>query len=115
MSRNRIYLGLAVLFTVVNVAGIPMAMRLGEGPHAALHVALAIVGGYVTWRLALRGRRRAAAAGVPATEDRIDYLQQSVDAVAIEVERLGEAQRWQAKLDAERAAEQAKPSGKAQP
>jgi hypothetical protein len=35
-------------------------------------------------------------------DPRIDYLQQSVDAVALEVERLGEAQRFQEKLRAEK-------------
>ena len=36
-------------------------------------------------------------------DDRLDHLQQSVDAVAIEVERIGEAQRFSTKLHAERA------------
>jgi hypothetical protein len=35
--------------------------------------------------------------------DRLDQLQQSMDAVAIEVERIGEAQRFATKLAAERA------------
>ncbi len=35
--------------------------------------------------------------------DRLEHLQQSVDAIAIEVERIAEAQRFSAKLLAERA------------
>ena len=36
-------------------------------------------------------------------EQRLDQLQQSVDAIAVEVERIAEAQRFSAKLLAERA------------
>lgn len=35
-------------------------------------------------------------------EERLDQLQQSVDAIAVEVERIAEAQRFSAKLLAER-------------
>jgi hypothetical protein len=37
-----------------------------------------------------------------ASDDRLEQLQQSVDAIAIEVERIAEAQRFTAKLLAER-------------
>ena len=37
-----------------------------------------------------------------AFQDRFDHLQQSVDAIAVEVERIAEAQRFSAKLLAER-------------
>jgi len=35
-------------------------------------------------------------------DDRLEHLQQSVDAIAVEVERIAEAQRFSAKLLAER-------------
>jgi hypothetical protein len=38
----------------------------------------------------------------PLIEQRFDQLQQSVDAIAVEVERIAEAQRFSAKLLAER-------------
>ena len=38
----------------------------------------------------------------PLYEQRLDQLQQSVDAIAVEVERIAEAQRFSAKLLAER-------------
>jgi len=38
----------------------------------------------------------------PAADDRLEHLQQSVDAIAIEVERIAEAQRFSAKLSAGR-------------
>ena len=38
----------------------------------------------------------------PVQDDRLEHLQQSVDAIAIEVERIAEAQRFSAKLSAGR-------------
>ena len=48
----------------------------------------------------------------PSTEvsQRLDQLQQSVDAIAIEVERLAEAQRYTARLETERESRHALPS-----
>jgi hypothetical protein len=42
--------------------------------------------------------------------ERLDQLQQSVDAIAIEVERMAEAQRYTARLEAERESRHALPS-----
>jgi len=44
-----------------------------------------------------------------AFEERFDHLQQSVDAIAVEVERIAEAQRFSAKLLAERSETSALP------
>ena len=91
---------LAAVFTVVNLVGLGMAMAAGEQMHSGIHVALSVLGAYATWRLS--GRRAAVdpihdAMGNP----RLEQLQQSVDAIALEVERIGEAQRFNAKLQAE--------------
>lgn len=45
----------------------------------------------------------------PLYEQRLDQLQQSVDAIAVEVERIAEAQRFSAKLLSERAESRALP------
>ena len=51
----------------------------------------------------LRFLRRPQAQAFPlADDDRLERLQQSVDAIAIEVERIAEAQRFSAKLLVER-------------
>ncbi|HEX7123371.1 MAG TPA: hypothetical protein VF178_13430 [Gemmatimonadaceae bacterium] len=44
-------------------------------------------------------------AAVARLEDRLERIEQAVDAVAVEVERLSEAQRFQSKLLADRATE----------
>jgi hypothetical protein len=93
----------AVIFTVVNVGGAVYAYSMGESQHATVHVLFLALGAsaYVIWLLASRARRQNATP--PQLPDaRLDYLQQSVDAVALEVERIGEAQRYNEKLRAEK-------------
>ena len=60
---------------------------------------LAIIG--VAAAYALRPLKRASRIPQPSDE-RLEHLQQSVDAIAVEVERIAEAQRFSAKLLAER-------------
>jgi hypothetical protein len=93
--RSKIWLALAVLFDVVNVAGAVMAAAAGELLHAGGHVALLALGIYVTWRLL--------PAPVVAPLDRelterLRNIEQAVDAVAIEVERVGEGQRFMTRV-----------------
>ena len=53
--------------------------------------------------VAVRAVRRTKRLPPPAPQDeRLEHLQQSVDAIAIEVERIAEAQRFSAKLAAGR-------------
>ncbi len=54
------------------------------------------------FRATLRAQR-GRAISAPQNDMRLEQLQQSVDAIAVEVERIAEAQRFSAKLLAERA------------
>lgn len=98
--RSKLWRVAAALFVLINVAGAAYAVWVGEPVHAAVHVAL-VLGAYLGWRLGPWGRRQDPAPAQLA-DARLDYLQQSVDAVALEVERIGEAQRFSDKLRAER-------------
>jgi hypothetical protein len=89
------------LFTLLNVGGAVFAARAAEPLHAAAHLALSVVGALVLLRLRERPQAQQAKVGREFGQ-RLDHLQQSVDAVALEVERLGEAQRYTAKVAAER-------------
>jgi hypothetical protein len=64
---------------------------------------IAIAIARLIWRRATRGPR-AAAAAVPdhATQQKLDHLQQAVDTIAIEVERISEGQRFVTKLMSDR-------------
>ncbi len=93
-------------YMFINVAGFGYAVAMNEEMHGMVHLFLAGVGiaGYVGWALARRGRPddgdllpRAQLA-----EQRVEYLQQSIDAMALELERVGEAQRFSDKLRMER-------------
>lgn len=101
MSRGRgVWKAAAIVFTVVNLIGLGMAVAVREQTHSAIHVALSLLGAYAVWRLSERSADVAANMD-ELNEPRLEALQQSVDAIALEVERIGEAQRFNAKLRAE--------------
>jgi hypothetical protein len=52
--RSKIWLVVAVLFTIVNLAGGVMAALAGEVLHAGLHAGLVLVGEFFVWRLTPR-------------------------------------------------------------
>lgn len=100
LSRNwRI---VAAIFVFVNVAGAIYAFALGQQMHGETHLALLLFGfiGYLVMRGPPESRRDFSPPEL--ADQRIDHLQQSVDAIALEVERMSEAQRFNDKLKAER-------------
>lgn len=103
--RSRWWNAGVALFILVNVAGAGFALAMNEQRHAGMHGVLFLVGlaAYGVLRFVQRGRAQPlTAAQTPALpEHRLDYLQQSVDAIALEVERLGENQRYREKLRTE--------------
>ena len=101
--RSKLWPVAAALFALVNLAGAGYAAAAGEPIHAAVHVGLLVLGlsAYLAWRLAQRVRRQELPAAQQADEG-LEYLQHSVDAIALEVERIGEAQRFSDKLRVER-------------
>jgi hypothetical protein len=108
MTRRKriIWTAVAAVFTAVNFGGAVFAAVAQESIHAGVHVLLGVFGLYLTWRL-LPWRivdrtlqpGDAASAELPAGQmDRLSQLEQSVDAVALEVERIGEGQRFMTKV-----------------
>ncbi len=120
--RSKVWLA-AVVFTVINFGGGVIAAAQGEPIHAGVHAGLLLLGGYFAWRLApMRYARRiwrpAGSAIAGPTHELIDtltHLEQSVDAVAIEVERIGEGQRFMTRLFTENGALRAPGEGAAEP
>lgn len=51
--RNKIWLVVAVLFTLLNIGGAGYAAAGEEWIHTCIHAALALVGEYFVWRLTL--------------------------------------------------------------
>jgi hypothetical protein len=91
--------GVATLFTLVNAFS--AGYYMSDSGHALLHGALTVAGVYWVWWLAVRAWRQQRPPALPAGEDRLERLQLSMDAVAVEVERIGEAARFVSKLEAE--------------
>lgn len=116
--RSGLWRVAAALYVVINVGGAGFAVAMGEMGHAALHVVLLFIGVAVWTRsAAARGATRGEvlAAAPSDLTDRFRNLEQSIDAVAIEVERIGEGQRFMTTLLAERQSPPASGSGNADP
>jgi len=101
-QRAKLWLVAAALFTLINLGGAAVAAVAGEVLHTAGHVGLSLLGAYFVWRLAPRARQQEMLAEQEAVP-RLERLQQSLDDIGLEVERIGEAQRFTAKIVAERA------------
>jgi len=99
-TRSTLWRVAGVAFLVINLGGGIWAAATGEWSHAAVHIGL-LIGAYVAWPFAARATEPDLADAAPG-DQRVEYLQQSVDAIALEVERLGEAQRYAERLKAER-------------
>lgn len=93
---------IAALYAFINLAGFAYAAIQGEGGHALGHIALLVVGAaVVAWRVLPGARARMGQSAESARQ--LDDLQRSIDALAVSVERIGEAQRYTAKLAQEQA------------
>src|ERR1700736_7083110 len=116
--RDRLWRAGAVLFGIVNLAGMGFALAMDEMMHAMSHAFLLFVGlgAYLmwktvtTWATTPSGDQLSQGSPLPSSgrdstqklgDQRIDYLQRSIDALALEVERIGEAQRFRDKVPAD--------------
>ena len=99
VRRSRLWRWAAGAFVVINVLGAAFAIAMGEPMHAAGHAVMLTLG-YLAWLLmpGRRGQDPADPARSQLPDERIEYLQQSVDALALEAERIGEGKRFDEKL-----------------
>jgi hypothetical protein len=84
------------------------AARPAEPWHASVHALLAVLFALGAQRLTVRRRGLLAAADPALKDDRMRNLEQAIDSIAVEVERVGEGQRFVTKLLTEREPEKHK-------
>lgn len=91
--RARIGVVATAIFILGNLVGGIYAAAQGEMVHAGVHIGLMLIAGIPAWQF-IRNRF---AVPVPALDNelagRLTQLEQSLDAIAIEVERIGQGQR----------------------
>jgi hypothetical protein len=98
IGRSGLWRTAVVLFTLINVVALIYAAGRGETMHAVTHASL-LAAGFVFWQVRRIWRRDPVESARPQQIDsHLDHLQQSVDAIAIEVERIGEGQRFAQKV-----------------
>jgi hypothetical protein len=101
----------AAVSVIVNGGGAVYALLRQEWMHGAAHVVALVITVYLVQIFRARGTADESSwvdeSLPPASpgDVRMEQLQQSVDAIAIEVERIGEAQRFNAKLAAKQGEE----------
>ena len=119
--KHRAWIPVAGILSLGNLIGVWFAARPGEPPeHATLHALLAVLLGLGAQHLWLRKKRIGNASerlqefdARLADPDR--HLTQALEAIALEVERIGEGQRYLTKLLAERDASAAAGQGAIRP
>jgi hypothetical protein len=109
--RAKLWRAGAVLFGIINIGGMGLALAMNEMMHAMAHVFLLFVGigAYLlwktvtTWASGQSSEQDSRASAAPLStrhsppqlmDQRVDHLQHSYDALALEVERIGEALRF---------------------
>ena len=119
--KHRAWIPVAWLLSLVNLVGVWFAARPAEAAHATVHALLAVLFGLGAQRLGLEGKYTAGAAGrmqdhkTQLPESDLYRAEQALDAIAVEVERIGEGQRYLTKLMAERDARSAEGTGAIRP
>jgi hypothetical protein len=93
MTRRTKLLGL-VVFNLINLAGGAYAFVVGELMHGATHAVLLALGALALWRLT-PSANDADIPGAREAAQSLDNLQTTVDSIAHQVERIGEAQRFE--------------------
>ena len=94
--KHRAWIPIAWLLSLLNLGAVWFAAQPAEPWHATVHALLAVLFAVGARHLMAR------TASAPIDASRVDRLQQGVDVIALEVERISEGQRYVTKLLTER-------------
>ena len=107
--KHRAWIPIAWLLSLGNVVSVWFAAMPAEPGHATAHAALAVLFGVGAQRLMARRRAPSGGGEVAMGDERMTRLESAIDAIAVEVERIGEGQRFVTKLLAEPGSELERP------
>ena len=99
--KHRAWIPIAWLLSLANVGATWFAAVPAEPEHATAHALLAVLFGVGAQRLMSRRRPSSARDEVAVGDERMTRLENAIDAIAVEMERIGEGQRFVTKLLAE--------------
>lgn len=103
--KHRAWIPVAWLLSLGNLVAVWFAALPAEPWHATIHALLAVLFGLGAQRLEARRRASVRDAEPALADDRMRRLEQAIDSMAVELERIGEGQRFVTKLLAERGRE----------
>jgi hypothetical protein len=95
--KHRAWIPIAWVLSAANVGAVWFAALPAEPAHATAHAALAVLFGVAAQRLAARRQARQRPSLEP-DHDRMTRLEHAIDSMAIELERIGEGQRFVTKV-----------------
>jgi len=118
--KHRAWIPVAWILCLLNLVSVWFAARPAEPEHATAHALLAVLFGLGAEHLAQRRSRADATARLQEREIRLanpdlHHVEQALDAIAVEVERIGEGQRYLTSLLAKRDARLAEGAGAIRP
>lgn len=99
--KHRAWIPIAWLLSLGNVAAVWFAALPAEPWHATAHAGLAVLFGVGGQRLMARRRGPSGGGEIAIGDERMQHLENAIDAIAVEMERIGEGQRFVTKLLAE--------------
>ncbi len=108
--KHRAWIPIAWLLSLGNVAAVWFAALPAEPWHATAHALAAVLFGVGGQRLMARRRAPSGSGELVIGDERMGRLENAIDAIAVEMERIGEGQRFVTKLLAERGQELDAPS-----
>jgi hypothetical protein len=102
--KHRAWIPIAWLLSLGNLGAVWFAALPAEPWHATIHALLTLLFGLGAQHLMAR-RQALLDAGPMLEDDRMRRLEQAIDSIAVELERVGEGQRFVTKLLADRGRE----------
>ena len=103
MAKARFWNAVLVLLSAANVVSVWFAARPGEPWHATIHAGLAL--GFGLWAQRRMSRERGDPGRTDLADERLERIERAIEAVAIEVERIGEMERFARKILSARSSE----------